>query len=45
MALIIKPSDVTEIQIGFQLAKTNFKLRNEGSYLGIFWYLLYLLNV
>lgn len=26
--------------LSFQLAKTNFKLRNEGSYLGIFWYLL-----
>ncbi|MFH1358799.1 MAG: ABC transporter permease [archaeon] len=26
--------------LGFQLAKANFKLRNEGSYLGIFWYLL-----
>jgi len=26
--------------LGFVLAKTEFKLRNEGSYLGIFWYLL-----
>jgi lipopolysaccharide transport system permease protein len=26
--------------LSFQLAKTGFKLRNEGSYLGIFWYLL-----
>lgn len=26
--------------LGFQLAKAEFKLRNEGSYLGIFWYLL-----
>lgn len=26
--------------LSFQLAKTNFKLRNEGSYLGILWYLL-----
>mgnify|MGYP005851584707 CR=1 FL=1 len=26
--------------IAFQLAKAEFKLRNEGSYLGIFWYLL-----
>ena len=26
--------------LGFVLAKANFKLRNEGSYLGIFWYLL-----
>ncbi|MEI7810113.1 MAG: ABC transporter permease [bacterium] len=27
-------------RLGFQLAKAEFKLRNEGSYLGIFWYLL-----
>jgi len=26
--------------LSFQLAKAGFKLRNEGSYLGIFWYLL-----
>lgn len=26
--------------LGFVLAKAEFKLRNEGSYLGIFWYLL-----
>ncbi|HNU96023.1 MAG TPA: hypothetical protein PKH95_01275 [Candidatus Magasanikbacteria bacterium] len=26
--------------LSWQLAKANFKLRNEGSYLGIFWYLL-----
>ncbi len=26
--------------LGLQLAKAEFKLRNEGSYLGIFWYLL-----
>jgi len=26
--------------LGLSLAKANFKLRNEGSYLGIFWYLL-----
>jgi ABC-type polysaccharide/polyol phosphate export permease len=26
--------------LGFQIAKAEFKLRNEGSYLGIFWYLL-----
>lgn len=26
--------------LGLFLAKTNFKLRNEGSYLGILWYLL-----
>lgn len=28
------------IRLSFSLAKTNFKLRNEGSYLGIAWYLL-----
>jgi lipopolysaccharide transport system permease protein len=27
-------------QLSLQLAKAGFKLRNEGSYLGIFWYLL-----
>ncbi|MBD3253181.1 hypothetical protein GF386_05590 [Candidatus Pacearchaeota archaeon] len=26
--------------LGLSLAKANFKLRNEGSFLGIFWYLL-----
>lgn len=26
--------------LSFSLAKVNFKLRNEGSYLGIFWYIL-----
>lgn len=26
--------------LSFSLAKANFKVRNEGSYLGIFWYLL-----
>ena len=26
--------------LSLQLAKARFKLRNEGSYLGIFWYLL-----
>jgi ABC-type polysaccharide/polyol phosphate export permease len=26
--------------LSFSLARANFKLRNEGSYLGIFWYLL-----
>ena len=26
--------------LSFSLAKANFKIRNEGSYLGIFWYLL-----
>jgi ABC-type polysaccharide/polyol phosphate export permease len=28
------------ISLGYSIAKANFKLRNEGSYLGIFWYLL-----
>ena len=28
------------VVLGLFLAKTNFKLRNEGSYLGILWYLL-----
>ena len=28
------------LELAFQLAKAEFKLRNEGSYLGIFWYLL-----
>lgn len=28
------------LELSFQLAKTGFKLRNEGSYFGIFWYLL-----
>ena len=28
------------LSLGFSLAKTQFKLRNEGSYLGVFWYLL-----
>lgn len=28
------------LRLSFSLAKTQFKLRNEGSYLGIFWYLL-----
>jgi len=27
-------------RLSFALAKTQFKLKNEGSYLGIFWYLL-----
>lgn len=26
--------------LGWQLSKANFKLKNEGSFLGIFWYLL-----
>ncbi len=28
------------LELSFQIAKSSFKLRNEGSYLGIFWYLL-----
>ncbi|MCF7865588.1 MAG: ABC transporter permease [Candidatus Pacebacteria bacterium] len=28
------------LRLSFSLAKTNFKLRNEGSYLGILWYIL-----
>ncbi len=28
------------LELGLQLAKAEFKLRNEGSYLGILWYLL-----
>ena len=28
------------LRLSFSLAKTSFKLRNEGSYLGIMWYLL-----
>ena len=27
--------------LGWSLAKTNFKLRNEGSYLGLLWYILH----
>jgi ABC-2 type transport system permease protein len=30
----------TVLGLSFSLAKANFKLRNEGSYLGILWYLL-----
>lgn len=36
-----KSSYLTSILgLSFQIAKAEFKLRNEGSYLGIFWYLL-----
>jgi ABC-type polysaccharide/polyol phosphate export permease len=28
------------LNLSVQLAKTGFKLRNEGSYLGVFWYML-----
>lgn len=28
------------LSLGYSLAKANFKVRNEGSYLGILWYLL-----
>ena len=31
---------IKTFNLSFQLAKANFKLRNEGSYLGVFWYLL-----
>ncbi len=34
----IKPGKTLEL--AYQLAKAEFKLRNEGSYLGILWYLL-----
>tara|TARA_Y100000034_G_C6904359_1_gene419181 strand:- start:3233 stop:4003 length:771 start_codon:yes stop_codon:yes gene_type:complete len=29
-----------DVRLGFQLAKYDFKLKNEGSYLGVLWYLL-----
>lgn len=36
-----KKSELLEIlRISFHLAKANFRLRIEGSYLGIFWYLI-----
>lgn len=35
-----KSKFVSVIRLSVSLAKANFKLRNEGSYLGIFWYLL-----
>src|SRR4030042_3140482 len=28
------------LDLSLEIAKSSFKLRNEGSYLGIFWYLL-----
>jgi len=28
------------LSLGFSLASAQFKLRNEGSYLGVLWYLL-----
>ena len=28
------------LELSFQIAKSGFKLRNEGSYLGVLWYLL-----
>lgn len=31
--------------LSISLAKAEFKLRNEGSYLGILWYLLNTLNI
>lgn len=33
------------LELSFSLANTNFKLRNEGSILGIFWYLLNPLSI
>lgn len=36
----IKDNIKSVLSLSFSLAKANFKLRNEGSYLGIFWYLL-----
>lgn len=36
--IIKKLGEILELSIS--LSKVNFKLRNEGSYLGIFWYLL-----
>lgn len=30
----------SSVSLAFSLAKANFKLRNEGSYLGLLWYLL-----
>jgi len=39
LALLIKEfKDI--LRLAFSLAKANFKLRNEGSYLGFLWYLL-----
>ncbi|MDP2672175.1 MAG: ABC transporter permease [Candidatus Daviesbacteria bacterium] len=36
----MKPNIVKNISLSIALAKAEFKLRHEGSYLGIFWYLL-----
>jgi ABC-type polysaccharide/polyol phosphate export permease len=36
----MKKENSNFFQLSFQLAKSGFKLRNEGSYLGILWYLL-----
>jgi len=36
----VYPTIKSVLGLGFQLAKAKFKLRNEGSFLGIFWYLL-----
>ncbi len=38
--LIKSLSSKKTFALSYSLAKTNFKLRNEGSYLGILWYLL-----
>ena len=42
MKLVLKywPRVKDILGLSFSLAKANFKVRNEGSYLGIFWYLL-----
>lgn len=39
--IMIKDTNTFKIlRLSISLAKINFKLRNEGSYLGVFWYLL-----
>ena len=40
MSSIIKKYFLPAFRLGFSLSRANFKLRNEGSYLGILWYLL-----
>ncbi len=41
MKTITPPNQIRNaLDLGLQLAKAEFKLRNEGSYLGILWYLL-----
>ncbi len=36
----LKNYSIQVLRLAFSLAKANFKLRNEGSYLGFLWYLL-----